>query len=66
MDKAFKPLSVKIDTEQELNALMQVLDWATRQGGIQAATPVAIFVQKIEAARIEAARDEDKQLALVA
>lgn len=66
MDKAFKPIAVKVDTEQELNALMQVLDWATRQGGIQAATPVAIFVQKIEAARIEAARDEDKQLSLVA
>ena len=66
MDKAFKPLSVKIDTEQEMNALMQVLDWAARQGGVHAATPVAIFVQKIEAARIEAARDEDKQLSLVA
>lgn len=66
MDKAFKPIAVKVDTEQELNALMQVLDWATRQGGVQAATPVAVFVQKIEAARIEAARDEDKQLSVAA
>ena len=59
MTEAFKPFSVKIDTEQEMNVLTQLLDWATRHGGVQAATPVAVFLQKIEAGRMAAKVAED-------
>lgn len=43
----FKPFAIEITSEQEATAFVQILDWAVRHAGLQGATNVAVFQQKV-------------------
>jgi len=62
MSNKYIPFSLPIDSQQEHDSLLGVLDAAQRQGGVQATETVFVWLQKIGRARqaaLEAAKAPD-------